>query len=150
MGEVTRTNFGIGSVTQLTNAQILALPTTPITLVEAIPGAIIVPHMIGFLLSPWVADYTNIDGAANLDININSVFTPATFVPGAILAQGAATVIWCNYGREYDFLPNPIADLMNFPLVLSADNAAAGNFTGGNATQILTVQAFYEVLRIPA
>lgn len=148
MGQVTRTNYGISKITSIANAAVKTLPTIPVTLVEAIPGAVILPHLVSWILSPWTADYTNIDGGANMDVNINGAFTPPTFNPSVILAPGEAEVIWGEIGREWDFTAVHLADVQNQALVLSIDNAAAGNLTGGGDTMVLTVQVFYEVLRV--
>jgi hypothetical protein len=148
MGNITRTNFGISKITRFTNAQILALPTTTPTLVAAITGRIIMPWMVSYTLHPWVADYTNIDGGSKIGVNIGAVFTNPAFVASALLAQGKATVIWTEVGREFDYLPYDYNALLSLPLKLTVTNAAAGNFTGGNATQVLTVQVFYNVLNI--
>lgn len=147
MGQVTRTNFGCAKITVLTNAQIKALPITPVTLVAAIPGKIILPHLVSFLLTPWVADYTNIDVTANISVNINSVFTPPTFTGSGMLAQGHAVACWQELGRDYDGTPYDYGDLIGQALVTDVTNGAAGAFTGGDDTTELTIQVFYEVLQ---
>lgn len=147
MGRITRTNFGITKVTTLTNAQIKALPTVAQTIIPAVTGKIVVPCYIGFCLSPWVADYTNIDGVThNVDVNANGVFTPPTFTIAGLFAQGHATVIWCDYGREYDFTPENIASLKSQPWTLALSNGASGNLTGGDASTRLSITATYIVI----
>jgi hypothetical protein len=148
MGQVTRTNFGITKVIQFTNAQIKALPGTTPTLVAAITGKVILPHIISYILSPWVADYTNIDVAANVGVNINSAYTPPTLTGAGMFAQGHANILWTNVGRDYDYTPVNLATVLSQPLVLVVTNGAAGDFTGGDATTILTIRVFYEVLGV--
>lgn len=150
MGQVTRTNFGCSKITQFSNAAIKALADATVNLVEAIPGAVLWPHVVTFILSPWVADYTNLDGAGNVNVNVGTAYTPPTFTLAGLLAQGHANYVACEYGREYDFTPKNLADAMNKPITLNLDNNGSGLFTGGNATTVLTVQVFYEILRIPA
>lgn len=147
MGKVTRTKFGIAKVINLTNAQIKTLPTVAQTIIPAIAGKIIVPTWVSFILNPWVADYTNIDGTThNINVNCNSVFTPPTFTISGLLAQGHATVVWCDYGREYDFTPANRADLISQPWTVSLANGVSGNLNGGDATQILSITSFYCVI----
>jgi hypothetical protein len=148
MGRITRTNFGITKIVQFTNAQIKALPGTTPTLVAAIAGKVILPHIISYILSPWVADYTNIDGAANVGVNINGAYTPPTLTGAGLLAQGHANIIWQNTGRDYDYSPVNLATVISQPLVLVVTNAAAGPFTGGDPSTILTIRIFYEVLGV--
>jgi len=148
MGQRTRTNFGVSKSVTLTHAQILTLPTVPITLVAAIPGGVILPHLISWILTPWVADYTNIDGTSNFGVNINGAYTPPTLTGAGMLAQGHANILWQNTGRDYDYTPVNYATVLNKPLVTVVTNGALGNFTGGNATQSLYIQIFYEVLRL--
>lgn len=148
MGQRTRTNFGVSKTTVLTHAQILTLPTIPVTLVAAIPGGVILPHMILWTLTPWVADYTNIDGTSNFGVNINAAYTPPTLTGAGMLAQGHANWLWQNTGRDYDYTPVNYATVLNQPLVTVVTNGAAGNFTGGNATTQLYIQVFYEVSRL--
>ena len=64
--QAVNTNYLCKADIALTNAQIIALPTTPITVVAA-PGAnkILIPWT-AFLHLTWVADYTNIDASSQL------------------------------------------------------------------------------------
>lgn len=148
MGLITRTNFGCSKIVTFNNAAIKALADTPVTLIAAIPGAIILPHIISYALTPWVADYTNIDAASNVDPNINGVFTPPTLTGAGLLAQGHANFIWSEVGRDWDGTPYAYADLLGQPLTLEISNNAAGPFTGGDASTVLTVQVFYDVVRV--
>ena len=147
MGKITRTNFGCSKILLFNNAAIKALADTPVTLLAAITGKVILPHIVCYTLTPWVADYTNIDVTANVEVNINSVFTPPTLTGAGLLAQGHANIIWQNLGRDYDGTPYNYNNLVSQPLTLEITNGGAGAFTGGDATTILTVQVFYEVIK---
>lgn len=149
MGQITKSNFGIAMnpARKFTNSLIQNLPlSSPITMVEGIADRIIMPVFCSFLLSPWVADYTNIDGGSNITLNINGVFTPFTMTGAGLLAQGQAICIWQDLSREYDGTPYDFDDLVGQSLDLVVTNGAAGAFTGGDATTFLTVQVFYNVL----
>lgn len=145
MGRVTRTNFGLSKIVTLTDAQIKAWgDDSNVNIVPAITGRIIQPYLVAFILSGYVADYTNIDGGANVSFNTpTTAYAAVTLGPAAILAQGQSNVIWCDIGREFDFLPYDLNDLVSQPLNVYFDNNAAGPLTGGDAGTILRIQTFY-------
>lgn len=147
MGQITRTNFGCSKILSYNNAAIKALADRTVTLLAGIAGKIILPHIVCYTLKPWVADYTNIDVTANVEVNINGVFTPPTLTGGGLLAQGHANIIWSELGRDYDGTPYNYNNLVGQPLTLTITNGGAGDFTGGDISTILTVQVFYEVLK---
>lgn len=143
----------------LTDAQVKALPTTAVTLLAA-PGT-------GFALVPihatvrlaWAVDYTNIDAAARLFINVGSSEILARLdeaVLGAIsnlLAGGEdANALMPAVGfAPASASPVPFngssgffdGDIENRTLNISATNAAAGDFTGGDAANVLKVTLLY-------
>jgi hypothetical protein len=146
---------------RLNNAQIKALPTTGVDIVLA-PGAgqVIIP-VLSICLHNWVANYTNIDAAAKLGLQM----TPATgYVLGPLReAEGASVSGVLAAGAEaYGRLApldtsilgadtaefGVVADLANQAVVLSATNGAAGAFTGGNAANTLDVIVYYQLLSL--
>lgn len=144
MGRVTRTNFGLSKIIELTDAEIKAWADSFVEAVPKIQGRVLQPYMVCFILSPWVADYTAIDGAANISINTPTTeFAPITLGAGAILAQGKSTVLWCDVGRELDFLPYDLNALVSQPLNLYFDNNGTTPLTGGDASTRLIIQTFY-------
>src|SRR5215813_4284549 len=65
MGQITRTNFGMTKITNLTNAQVLGLVSgPPVTILPGVAGRIWYPTFVVIALTPYVADYTNIDPTA--------------------------------------------------------------------------------------
>lgn len=147
MGRVTRTQFGCCEVTVLTDAQILALPNSTPTVVQAIPGRVIQPYLIAYVLSPWIADYT-VDVTANLSVNTPTLaFAAVTNLVSVLLAAGQAAVEWCDIGREFDFIGYNYADLVGQPLqLITTNNGGNPDFTGGGAGSILTVHTFFNVI----
>lgn len=152
-----------------TDAEVKTLPTTQHEIIPAAGAGNIIFPFYSIVRLQWVADYTNIDAAAQLKFTVGGAsnvlfpfrqdiassvsgilagggpdgsmgWTPAVFqgsvaaAPGALLATGTS--------GYYD------SDLVNFPLVFTADNGAAGNFTGGDAGNSLRVQVIYIILSI--
>jgi hypothetical protein len=157
----------------LTNAQILALPTTAVEVLAA-PGAnkLIVPLVI-LLHMKWVADYGNINATAMLKADLAGNFIVGlreSVLSGitSLLAGGGPDGTWVSLGLNNAIAqgvtttatPNinththPIgadsgfydADLVNVPLTISMDNQGSGVLTGGDADNELQVSAAYYLL----
>lgn len=117
---------------RLTNAEIKALPVTPIVILED-PGAglLIVPLAV-ISRSSIVGAYTNVSEGAAL-----SVFRGETEQLGiGIAAIHAADAL------AVDASPDGGA------LTLRADNSEAGAFTGGNAANTMTLTVWYSALSV--
>lgn len=143
-------------ITTLTDAQIKALPTTPLTIVPAVAGKIIVPIQVALQLDASAGAYTNISaGNANyIHWDIGGVFSNLTrndlFLNTATKRYAPLTTRVLN-----DAIPNAVLELYNqrvgegsvvaAPLELKSLNAA-GAFTGGNAANTLKVTTFYELV----
>lgn len=156
------------AIVTLTNAQIKALPTTPVTILAA-PGA-------GFVIQPLLASlhaqtsagaYTNLDPAGFLYFNRGSgLVLVLSVVPNdALIANGSATrlsdllgsttnrsavlVPWQDTEGVDEWGPIPpiidTASIANQPLQAQIDNAAAGVLTGGHAANTLKVTIYYVV-----
>ena len=149
----------------LTNAQLLALPTTAVQVVAA-PGAgkVIVPMLCWTHLT-WVADYTNIDPAAGVGIqygtaNTSALAPLAESVNGQVsnlLADGASNSSFMgvkNFVNVTTGLVSGVGAFVDDPtptnaaLSIYATNAAAGDFTGGNAGNSLKVWLYYTVITL--
>lgn len=141
---------------QLTNAQIKALPTFPnyVPLLPA-PGAGLINVLVApiyLLVDTTAGAYTNIHGASRIlavygdgwdvDLSVDAR-------PSAILALGAVSASMLPVPRlatEDGFAvtaePWAAAQLINTPIVLAAVNSL-GNFTGGHASNTLSVRVWY-------
>ena len=154
-------NSGIQYVdVQLTDAQIKALPTTPITLIAA-PGAgfALRPHAsVGsnemIALFSWTADYTNLNANAVFVLSIGASGPIASIQPynsigGDFLATGHS-VLWCISSADISFSHNvymaQLANVDNQPLLLTMDNASDGVLTGGDPANKLSIRIWYTVI----
>lgn len=140
----------------LTDAQIKALPTTKVEIVPA-PGVgkNIVPVMSYSILDAIAGVYTNIDGSAHYT---------QSFTDAGVLHSTAFVVHSANFLGDNDanrpkitLLPYAPSDpdasyeygySENKAISASVFNAAAGNLTGGNAANTLTVTVIYGVMDI--
>lgn len=168
-------NTGVGLVKHssviLTDAQIKALPTTPIEIIPVKPANVAAFPLFINCRIKWVADYTNI---ANGPVD----FCIIGFAPSAIaLASGPLTYLeedtatakasfllapgrtGSTFFMPTQFLfsaPNPTTDFFygasDYPdvnigvgdsLQMKARNGALGDFTGGNAGNSLKVDVWY-------
>jgi hypothetical protein len=159
----------------LTNAQIKALPTTPVLIVAAPAAGYTFEPIRADLYSSFAAGaYTNIDANANgtfwYGASYVSGFEPFSYLANdASITNGSAT-------RVTDFLGSTTKQRVRFvPYVDSEDlddyglmgrvvaqssltgkaiyfqigNGGSGNFTGGNSANTLTVRVLYDVVRLP-
>jgi hypothetical protein len=142
----------------LTNAQIKALPTTPIEIVAA-PGvgkAILADAFIqqgGFMfVFNWVANYGNVDSSATVDFTLgnNGPHTNygATNKVNEILTSWGDSLIWepsyndvAGGGVNY----NSLTDLANKAVFISMTNVA-GNLTDGDAGNTIAITILYTVV----
>lgn len=152
-----------------TDAEVKTLPTTQHAIIPAAGAGYIIFPFYSIVRLQWVADYTNIDAAAQLKFTIGGASN--ALLPfrqdilsgvSAILAGGGpdGTIAWSSAAFQglVNAAPGSVipggstgyydSDLVNNPLVFAADNGAAGNFTGGDVGNELQVQVIYTVLSI--
>ena len=129
--------------TSLTNAQVLALNSTPVTVVAA-PGSGKVVDVIGVLLSfDYTAAYTS---GSDLRLwygsrTAGSAASSAITVSGFIVSVSADTTV------RVAGTPENTVMAANTAVVIQQINGTA--FGGGNASNGVTVQVLYRVLFIP-
>jgi hypothetical protein len=147
----------------LTNAEVLALPTTPIVLVAAVATLGYIFKKALLMVNDAAGAYTNVDAAAFLRFGLLNI-TASNFGSELVLASdgligtGIRTTLFGPYaevtvtgGAETALVSqNALAstDIINQPLVIAANNAAAGVFTGGNAANTFTAWVWYDQITL--
>lgn len=152
----------------LTDAQVKALPTTPITLIAAPgSGSTIVPLQAILRATCTAGAYTNINaticnlavywlgdfstwplvGVVNDSSASPSPGKVTTFLGGANKHIAILPAYTDNYTNNWN-LPPVIGDAIyeNKAIAIAVDNNGSGNFTGGNAANTLRVDVIYLVL----
>jgi len=137
------------------NAQVIAWPTTPLTILAAPPaGQAFVIMQLSMWLNPGLADYTNIDPTAKIIPNYQSGGSPTSAL--AFGANILSLFLLTAGGLSGALVANPpsinLYQSLNpsgpAALTLTCTNGALGNFTGGNAGNILRVQVWYGTVTI--
>lgn len=152
----SRGGFVRTAAVALTNAQILTLPTTPVELVAAPGSGRRLVLVSVYMRSAFVAGYTNVTGTGPLFGGAGLVVTHGPDDSDASTMR-SLTIFAAAAVREWDALGPAIStaadvalgyggagtDQSNKALNVVVRNAALGNFTGGNAANILRVSIAY-------
>lgn len=120
------------AIIPLTNAQILALPTTGIDAIAA-PGAGKLLQVVAatLVIDSSAGAYTNVDPAGVLFLDYANVARKATGNGAAAgTIDGAQVSVFSLAGAGVGGVST---NFVNVKIQVAATNAAAGNFTGGNA-----------------
>jgi hypothetical protein len=137
--------------TVLTDAQIKALPSTPVELVPA-PGAgkvVMVSDYVWQVKTPG-ADYTNIEFGETSSITL---IYGADYQDDA--SEGFENIGFCFENNRINrfcgvgFLQVKTweeAAIINKAVYLYAENGSSGNFTGGHASNTLEITVFYSIV----
>ncbi len=149
-------------VTELNNEQIKALPTTPVVVVPAISGKIIIP-IYGFLHKSFAVEYTNIGAASYLAFYAQGENYSLDTIPNATSAYLTDFLdngirIWTLTSRPQvkvttgwsdNFKPaySPDIDYINTPItMLIDDDNTITDLTGGDpANKLKVVISYYAV-----
>ncbi len=158
------------AIVALTNAQVKALPTTPITLIAA-PGSgnRLRPLAVSYSFATGSGAYTNIDATyADLHLMLGtdyvgygpvddaSTIPPLTLVTSVLGTaatrifdqgmppqQGTPVAGSAGYVQTIAFYNRNQQE--NAALMIAMDNNGTGNLTGGNAANTLTVTIYYAI-----
>jgi hypothetical protein len=155
----------------LTNAEVKALPTTPITVVAAAgAGKLLIPFFGLWSADTLAGAYTNIAATASFSIKYADTTLCSTFIVNAAGITGGATdnVTQLLGNTRLTRMPlqqyfdvdtagnwgliaartTTAAGGINSALQVKFDNAAAGALTGGNNANTLTVTLYYVVVPV--
>jgi len=151
----------LSATVELTDAQIKALPTTPIEIIAAQGSDKMIFAVFATLqLKNYVADYTNIDATASLQL-VSTGTSAGTLVNvaqnlgtslGNILAAGDNTLNWLQLYQG--IVSNTIvpatgsipSDFNNQNLAIKINNQGDGNLTDGDSSTTLKVTVYYVVV----
>lgn len=151
---ITPNNFSLvkqASIT-LTDAQIKALPTTPVEIVAAPGAGKLLVSLYDLLSFDWTADYTNIDSGALIGVADGLMINVAETPDGAVsslIASGGDRFVWLipmhavNSGEPQSLTGYDNTSL-NQPIAIFAGNI--GDFTSGHPSNTLRVSVLYAVL----
>lgn len=135
--------FGVTKI--LTDAQIKALPTTPVQIL-APQGANKIAWVIGaFVNFKPVSPYSNFDFSVSLKVGPPSPADIWQNCSNADLILGSSVAFDKQMGTNVG-QGSANSDVVNKATEIRADNGGSGNFTGGNAGNSLAVTILYTVI----
>lgn len=140
----------------LSHSDIINSPTTgSFVLKTAASNEFLKVLSLSASLSPYAADYTNVDAGASLRVALN-------LAAGWSLDLGATRLLTPGAAKLHDFFSDAVANGFLAPavsntlgsflgksLTFEVDNNGAGNFTGGNSSQYLVIDGIIHRMTIP-
>jgi len=145
------------STRPLTDAEVIALPTTGVEVVPSPgPGKIRYP-LAAFARLNWFADYSNIDAAARLTLQyagLNGFRLAWDQTITALSALLASSQSSSAFASQVQFIPSGSGatfgdfgyadgDCVDKGIVLKINNQMAGDLAGGDPRNVLTVIVYY-------
>jgi len=134
MGLVTKTFVHLTKLVQFTNAQVIAWPTTPLQVLGAArTGQMWVVTGLMFWASPLVAAWTNVDAGVvakptGTQLSWNFQSFPSVF----------------SASNHMSYAPGSFdLGLTSNAVTVSLTNGVLGNFTGGNAANVMKCRVDY-------
>lgn len=156
----------LSTTVTVTNAEMLTLPTTPVSLVPA-PGAAfqLVPLLVDVRGNTTGGAYTNIDpdGWIVLAFNGTDIWSNYLTNDSTIGYTFLSTTLGAAGDFCFQFVPFTLAEPIfgwgnlvdprgnvepNQPLVLTSENFGSGNFTGGHSANLLVLTTYYTVVAV--
>jgi hypothetical protein len=144
---------------ELTDAQIKALPTTPLEVVES-PGVGRLLRLVsGFYKLHLIVDYENLDAVfPSLFLRhggSSALHSLPASASGFLDWGGPADVVaWMTpffgavSGSPVEGVGYDLNDIANSPFLVSADNGFSGDFTGGDTANTLQVTVYYTIIDV--
>lgn len=141
--------------TVLTNAQIKALPTTSIKLLDRpTSGSVIMPMLALCVFRPEAGafGYTNLDPAATMSMDLFDFlgdFDTGLPNAGSLLSLNSPAFVRVQPLQSADTSSTRVNGVKllatDVEIFVDIDNGAAGNLTGGHANNTLTIDIFFYV-----